>query len=386
MFRIHAAQAQHGDALLIETEYANKPRFVLVDGGTPHTLHPHLTDTLREQVVPKGATLDLVAVSHIDADHVSGVLDLFVELRSAKDDGEKPYLKIREIWHNSFGEDITAGTDIETRLADVMSVIASLRRAAVLSQGSTHALGLLEKVAGSIDKGAALQREARLLKVPRNKRFAYAPIVATGTKKDDTRRVYGLSLRIVGPTKANLDELKDEWEEWLKEQEEKARDGTLDLTAMSDDSVPNLSSLQFLATKTVDGVQKTALFTGDGRGDHLLEALTAAGLVDASGGIDVDLLKVPHHGSDRNVTPEWFEKVRARKYLISGDGTVGKNPDLTTLKWIVDAAKAQKRQIRLYCTNETKNTKALVQQRPPAAHGYAIEYRPAGDSYLTVDV
>jgi hypothetical protein len=48
------------------------------------------------------------------------------------------------------------------------------------------------------------------------------------------------------------------------------------------------------------------------------------------------VLKVPHHGSDRNMTKEFFEQVHATDYVFSGDGEHG-NPERETLKMLYDA-------------------------------------------------
>ena len=59
---------------------------------------------------------------------------------------------------------------------------------------------------------------------------------------------------------------------------------------------------------------KRMLLTGDERGDDILAALKAARMFKRTS-VHVDLLKVPHHGSDRNVEQGFFEQVTA-------DGTV----------------------------------------------------------------
>jgi hypothetical protein len=45
---------------------------------------------------------------------------------------------------------------------------------------------------------------------------------------------------------------------------------------------------------------------------------------------------VPHHGSDNNATPEFFEQIVADTYVLSGDGQHG-NPERATLQWITEA-------------------------------------------------
>jgi hypothetical protein len=383
MLKLHAVQAHEGDCLILEHEQSGKARFVLVDGGPKETFDPHLARALERIVAPHGGRLDLVVLSHVDGDHVTGLLDLLVEQRSAKEEGEaRPVEKMNELWHNSF-DVVSSGTDIVPRFADLMGLMSALRQAQGqgLDAARRHNIALARKAFTAIPQGHALAREARLHKIPRNKRFGERSIIATGDAKNDSRTISGLKLRVVGPTRSNLEALRRQWEAWLAEQEGKARRGQLDLLSMSDISVPNLSSIQLIAEKG----GKRMLLTGDGRGDHLLEALEEGKLLDAQGGIDVDVLKVPHHGSDRNVDARFFERVRAQIYVISADGKHG-NPDFPTLKWIVDAAKKQGRKITLAATNRTPSIDKLEVERPPAEHGYKLRLRPQNKSWLTVEL
>ncbi|HEV2801962.1 MAG TPA: hypothetical protein VGW12_15905 [Pyrinomonadaceae bacterium] len=50
----------------------------------------------------------------------------------------------------------------------------------------------------------------------------------------------------------------------------------------------------------------------------------------------VDLLKLPHHGSSRNVATDFFTRVTADHYVASGNGKRD-NPEKATLQMIVDA-------------------------------------------------
>ena len=93
------------------------------------------------------------------------------------------------------------------------------------------------------------------------------------------------------------------------------------LAAFADKSVPNLSSIVVLAE--LGG--KSMLLTGDARGDKILEGMELAGLLEEGGNKHVDLLKVPHHGSDNNMETIFFKRVPADHYVFSGDGEHG-NP------------------------------------------------------------
>ena len=77
------------------------------------------------------------------------------------------------------------------------------------------------------------------------------------------------------------------------------------------------------------------LLTGDARGDYVLEGLEQEKQLDADGKLHVDILKLPHHGSDRNVEKSFFQKITADHYVASADGTFI-NPDRATLEMIID--------------------------------------------------
>ena len=93
----------------------------------------------------------------------------------------------------------------------------------------------------------------------------------------------------------------------------------------------NLSSITVLATFK----KKTMLLTGDARGDYVLAGLRRAKLLK-NGKIHVNLLKIPHHGSDNNVDTDFFRSITADHYVVSGDGEHG-NPEVSTFQMISDA-------------------------------------------------
>jgi hypothetical protein len=56
---------------------------------------------------------------------------------------------------------------------------------------------------------------------------------------------------------------------------------------------------------------------------------------DGKSTINVDVLKCPHHGSDRNIDPIFFRRIPAKHYVFSGDGEHG-NPERATLQMLLD--------------------------------------------------
>ena len=104
------------------------------------------------------------------------------------------------------------------------------------------------------------------------------------------------------------------------------------LAAYVDKSVPNLSSIVVLAE--VGG--KTMLLTGDARGDKILKGSSWWPVESRAARCNVDLLKVPHHGSANNLDNDFFERIIAKHYVFSGDGEHG-NPERESLEMLLDA-------------------------------------------------
>ncbi len=84
-----------------------------------------------------------------------------------------------------------------------------------------------------------------------------------------------------------------------------------------DTSVANLASTVLLFRYR----GKTFLHTGDSRADLIMDGLSASGLIGSDGSAHVDLLLMPHLGSNRNLSPEFLERVTADEYLFTADGS-----------------------------------------------------------------
>jgi len=358
MFRMRVVQAEFGDCFLLEYGSAVAPRFLLVDGGPPDTWELHLESELAG-IAQVGGALDLVMLSHVDNDHIVGLLDLLARLRA---DGAAPLIGVGGIWHNSFG-----------RTVDVDGTLGPRLRAATMNAASVQSAVAVNGIA----EGNALRLAAQALGIPLNAGFPGDLVCAD----DHPQPVLldNLKLTVVGPTRANLDELRAQWETWLAAHEDAVADGDPQVMANSDRSVPNLSSIVVLAE--ADG--KRVLCTGDGRSDHLLQGLGQAGLLDAGGAMHVDVLKVAHHGSDRNATRKFFRLVTADTYVLSANGK-DDNPDLATLIWIVEEAGKQGRQIELFATNDTPSLRELVAERDPAVNGYTLTVMDPGVHSTTI--
>ncbi|WP_326525256.1 MBL fold metallo-hydrolase [Sphingomonas sp.] len=364
--RVHAIEAAEGDCLLIEDGGA----FALVDGGIAGTFDTRLMPHLRS-ALGGGGRLEAVIVSHVDRDHITGILDLLAEIERARADGEADPVAIDDLWHNSFGSTLDEADG--ALFANLQAMMSQAGRASVTAaNGSIAMLGIAE--------GAKLPRMASKLGIPLNGFFGGARIVANGGRAP-AWTLGGSRIAVAGPTPENLAQLRKEWIEWIEKHFDSFAIGDVAAMANADTSVPNLSSI-VLFGETPDGA---VLFTGDARGDHILQGLERTGFLPAGGTRALRLLKVQHHGSDRNATSEFFERLPADIYLLSANGRHD-NPDTALLAMIVDAAVAGGRHPHIVVTNEAPSLDWLRRNRPPVQLGYTLTVREESKHAVVIDL
>lgn len=369
MLKLHIIQAEYGDCFIVEYGMPSDPSYILIDGGPEHSYNNHLRTKL-QKIKDSGGHLDLVIVSHVDNDHIIGLLDLMAEIREQRSNEKPETISINELWYNSFSQTIGRDNDIESRLKILFA------NANVVSYNMTATSMTIKGIA----EGHKLRLAAMNIDIPINSEFGNDLITVDDVP--ETINLNNLRMRIVGPNKKNLQDLRNKWLEWLDKYEDVIMmGGDPFLAAMADRSIPNLSSIMLI----IEADDKTILFTGDGRGDHLLQGLGQINLLNAEGNLHVDILKVPHHGSDRNVTRKFFKSLTADKYILSANGK-DNNPDLSTLVWIVEAAREKRRTIEIIVTNETPATQHLLEDYNPTEYGYRLTVMEKGSHSMTLDI
>lgn len=299
--KIEALGAGHGDALVVRwQDAAGAVRLGLVDGGPAGRFEGELRSNLASLAAETGTsqpTFEFVCVSHIDDDHIGGIERLFTTMRRSLRDGRPMPATVKRLWFNSW---------------DHLGLPEPVARGAVA-----------DPVAGaSVKQGRDLREIARLLRLDGNAPVNTRILAGTGFDLD------GLRVDVVAPLPAQLDALFAAWQT--------AEDDLPAFTAAyRDRKVPNLSSIALL----LGAGGRTALLTGDARGDHVVEGLRAGGFL-AGGTLYVDVLKLPHHGSINNVAPEFFETVTAGTYVVSADGVTHGLPNKECLEMLVRSRRA----------------------------------------------
>jgi hypothetical protein len=331
-FSLDVRRARKGDCLILHYGSKTNPGLGLIDGGPSQVYGPHLKPRLQQirkmrKLGPDDPLpVDFLMVSHIDDDHINGVLELTKELLEAKAAKKPLPLKIKSVWHNTF-DDIIGNNPKELTAA----VTAQFGAASLTGDPDVDGLDPeVAKVLASVSQGFRLRDDIRGLKLRNNPDFKGGLVIAKKKAKAiDMGK--GLKFTVVGPMHDEVVELQKDHDAFLKKKEEKGTAGLL--AAFTDSSVANLSSVVVLA----EVGKKRMLLTGDARGDKVLEGLELLGLLkkDGKSTMHVDVFKAPHHGSDRNADPILFRRVTADHYVFSGNGEHG-NPERETLQMVFD--------------------------------------------------
>src|SRR5260370_14165027 len=106
MLALEAVRARHGDCLVLHWGSANNPDLVLIDGGPDlvykEFLRPRLLELRQKFASNAVLRVSLVMLSHIDDDHIQGLLDLTNGIIDRLDEQEQQEFNIHRLWHNSF--------------------------------------------------------------------------------------------------------------------------------------------------------------------------------------------------------------------------------------------------------------------------------------------
>ena len=366
VFTLEALQAAHGDALLLHYGTLDNPRLIVIDGGPAGVYKASLDPRLKQiHAARGGAVLEIrmLMVSHIDDDHITGVLDLTKALRDLQDRHVTLPYDILTLWHNSFD-------DIAGHAGGGASV--ALRAATLASRAPSDAAAIV----ASVPQGRQLRLDADRLGINMNSGFDDLIRFDADEGLKALKISPGLTFKALGPRQAELDALEEKWDKDVKaflKKKKKKKPGAgggseasltpSELQALAaefvDDSVHNLSSLVVLA----EFGEKRILLTGDARGDFILESLRQAKLIK-NGKFKVDILKVPHHGSIHNVAKSFFETITADHYVFSANGRDG-NPDPPTFDLLFGARKTGR--YDLWLTNNVAKSVTRIKNKKPSS-------------------
>jgi len=358
MLKIKMYPAGNGDAFLVRAGGTN----VLIDGGYAATFHGVVSADLQE-IAADGETLDLVVATHIDADHISGLIAFL----AANESSDKcKVVPVGQIWHNSL-RSITAKntTPLPPKSAGLLEAV-SRRGHPLPSSGHPTAQEISARQGSSL--AALIHRGGYSWNFgggTASIRAQHTPPVALGSTGTAT---------VIGPNDRRLDELHLWWKAKLRSMGYSGPMGSDDIIddafeflcahapgahkakaiALSggttkrleevyepDTSVTNASSIAMI----LELQERRILFLGDTWAEDMVEQLH---LLKAAGqSMTFDAIKISHHGSLRNTSPDLLALIDAPVYFISSNGVGHGHPDFEVLAAIVDRAAAFTRHIHL---------------------------------------
>jgi beta-lactamase superfamily II metal-dependent hydrolase len=390
--KLTAFQADKGDCLLLET--ADRKNRMLIDGGMRRAYTAHVTPALGALRKAK-KKLNVVYVSHIDEDHIAGVLQMLDDearwrvyehhVKNGNLDYPKPEAprppEIGAIFHNSFHDQVGNNSGrIENMLAATATILSGsdhpwLRQVVEQRQNLVTSIQQAMKVSQRI--------KAQQLKIPLNPQFAGKLMMVTNEAPQIS--LGSITLKVIGPFPSDMMKLRKEWNAWVEKNQKTVE--TIQTQARSDASIlsaseverllgpllgasrqlgatelalakqlgnrkkvttPNLASLMFLAEEN----GTTMLLTGDGHADDILKGLEHQRAFDASGRMHVNVLKVQHHGAEHNIHRDFCDRVSADNYVFCGNGE-HHNPDLEAVQLVFDRRMANDEKAFKFWFNST---------------------------------
>ena len=300
MFQLEMLPAAYGDCILITYGAESTPCRILIDAGTT----PTWENSLREHLGP-GAHLELLVLTHIDADHVGGAIPFLHEGTDISFD---------DLWFNGW----------KHLPKDLLSA----------KQGEIFSTLIVDR------------------SLPWNAAFGGKAVAVTDAPLPVKTLGGGMRLTLLSPTRKRLGRLARQWKKEIERhglapgyhrrfRQFLARHPTTStnvprLAAMkfrSDTSKPNGSSIALLAEYPDDGV--SVLLAGDAHAPVLTHSIGRLLAERGEARLRLDAFKVSHHGSRGNTNAKLLGQLDCPRYLISCNGDVHKLPDNETIGRII---------------------------------------------------
>ncbi len=376
MFRLKMYPAKNGDAFLVDAG----GRHILIDAGFASTYQDFIAADLA-QLAEGGGQLDLVVCTHIDADHIGGLLEFF----SSNGTPGKRGIEVGTVWHNSL-RSLPAPATRTDDIRDQMVLEAMRRRG-------------FPKAPTSLPDPISARQGSSLAKLLRQHGYNWnSGSGSTCISEGDALSLpQNMHVDVIGPTTARLEELRDLWlgevrklgykgstqpsdltddayEMWCAsvlarsapQAKTIAANGNMRLAEVytPDTSIPNSSSIVVI----ISVENKRILFLGDAWAEDVVAKLRS--LQATSTPIIFDAIKVSHHGSLHNTSVELLSVADSPCFLISSDGGRHGHPDFEVLAEIVDRPAPFER--HLFFNYETAASKQLKAHSSTSGTAFSV--------------
>ena len=365
VFRIELLPARHGDCLLLSYGDAARPHRVLIDGG-PIGAYGALSARLA--ALPEDQReLELLVITHVDGDHIEGCLKLLNHPELAT---------FRDIWFNGW-----------PHIAQELKEPPPAPRQAPSDEAGIHQRSAMQGTEISV----------RIDGRQWNAAFEGAPVFVPATGPLPVRELPGgLRLTLLSPTLDKLIKLRTAWSRALERAEvdpanEAALRARLDGRAayrasgarlrptpdqmMSsaalalgpmDDAVANGSSIAVIA----EYAGRRLALLGDAHAPTLAATLGRMAAATGAATLRLDAVKLAHHGSAANLSPDLLGRIECGTWLVSTDGSLFQHPDDEAIHAVVRQVPGA----RLLFNYRSARTAPWDESAMRAAHGHQAFY------------
>lgn len=317
-FTIDLLPAHDGDALLVEWGDGGTAGRMLVDGGRGgQRLNDALTAAFAAR--PHDAHhFDLVVNTHMDADHIAGVIGLLQDAPAT--------FSVDEIWFNAFRH-LPATDVLGWKQSDQLEALVESYVAANPGTVWNQRFG----------RGGAL-----VLPDPPDTDGERAPAPPTET-------VAGMRITLLSPTLERLRAVASKWPAAVRaarldlppegdlpeeatvdagdddvlgfDEDKGVEPSELATRAYQRDTTPaNGASIAFVA----EYADRRVLFGADAHAEVLEDTLRR---FQPAGRIHFDAVKLSHHGSEKNLSPALLDLIECPTWLVSTNGNSHHHPD-----------------------------------------------------------
>jgi beta-lactamase superfamily II metal-dependent hydrolase len=303
--------AANGDCFLIRIKQKDSLKHIIIDGGKGVICHKKLKEEFYQFEKYK-QRVDLLVLTHIDDDHIAGILKLYQDKKINTS-------IIDKVWFNS-GTLISSklsGEEISTREIPLNPLTGKMS----VRQGIT-----LEKTLQDSDTW-------------------HKEIIVSGQQHN----LHDFSFKILSPDIDTLKDLNSKWESELGKLEEKKKNNKkMSANTDYDKSIEELCEEEFEEDTSLFNKSSIAflleyekykiLMLGDSHPSIIINSLKKLGFSE-NNKLKVDIMKVSHHGSKKNTCNELLELLDCTKFIISSDGSKHGLPNKQSLARIVSIMK-----------------------------------------------
>lgn len=325
MVKLYVLQAMQGDCFIIKYGEHESSHYIIIDGGMGKECTRELNAFISKIKIQK-EKINLVILTHYDADHIQGFLNL------AKDSLIDSNC-IEKIWFN-YGEELSNKIKSNKK---IQFNISETSCETTRGQGKDFYDYITQK---GID-------------------------ITSFIKEYQIYDIYSAKIKILSPSLIQLKRLVDEigatnGNTSLIENDSLYKDTakigsdydeTIDFLLKKEYSeknvtISNFSSIAFL----FEYMGHKILFMGDAVSSQVLKVLTNLGYSQQNK-LKLDYCKISHHGSNSNTSPELIKILDCSNYIISSNWTRNR-PGKACLSRIVENSKQP---VCFYCNYQYKN-------------------------------